>query len=30
MIGIYTGQKGELNFESDVVELLTQVGWDNT
>ena len=28
MIGIYTGTNGELNFESDMVEMLTQVGWD--
>ena len=28
MIGIYTGRNGELNFESDLIELLTQVGWD--
>ena len=24
----YTGSKGELNFESDVVELLTKAGWE--
>jgi len=29
MIGIYTGRNGELNFESDFIELLKQVGWDN-
>lgn len=28
MIGLYTGQKGESNFEHDFIELLTQVGWD--
>ncbi len=24
----YTGKKGELNFESDVIELLTKAGWE--
>ncbi len=28
MKGNYTGSHGELNFESDIIELLTQVGWD--
>ncbi len=28
MIGTYTGRTGELNFESDIIELLSQVGWD--
>lgn len=27
MIGIYTGRNGELNFESDIIELLSTVGW---
>lgn len=27
MIGIYTGQKGELNFEDDVIEMLNHSGW---
>ena len=26
----YTGTKGELNFEADVVELLKKVGWEDT
>ena len=25
MIGIYTGRNGELNFESDIIELLSTV-----
>ena len=29
MIGIYTGKHGELNFESDLIEMLGQVGWDS-
>ena len=29
MIGVYTGRNGERNFESDFIELLKQVGWDN-
>ena len=28
MKGNYTGPHGELNFEADIIELLTQVGWD--
>lgn len=27
MKGNYTGSHGELNFEADIIELLTQVGW---
>lgn len=27
MIGMYTGRNGELNFESDIMELLLTVGW---
>jgi len=29
MIDIYTGKRGELNFEDDLVEMLKQVGWDS-
>lgn len=28
MIGNYTGKHGELNFEADLVERLTQIGWE--
>lgn len=28
MIGIYTGPNGEQNFETDMVSMLIQVGWD--
>lgn len=27
MIGMYTGRNGELNFESDLIELMKTVGW---
>ena len=29
MIGVYTGKRGELNFEDDLVERLTQIGWES-
>ena len=29
MIGIYTGKRGELNFEDDLVSMLVQAGWSS-